>query len=162
AVMTAKGVDRTVIVRVLAGQLSMVAAMADASSLSILSYLSLIYHYKCIGFTRTIMEVQIYLYLLRIWLDVTNTLLYETVAGRYPSVKGAKVVVDTNTGCSNGYGFVRFADDIERTRAMNEMMVSIVQAGLCVSVLQLLRSHLLNNSMDRINFLLKVCHSGPV
>ncbi|GJW15938.1 polyadenylate-binding protein RBP47-like protein [Tanacetum coccineum] len=88
--------------------------------------------------------------------DVTNTLLYETVTGRYPFVKGAKVVVDTNTGCLNGYGFVRFADDIERTRAMNEMMVNIVQAGLCVSVLQLLRSHLLNNSMDRINFLLKV------
>nr|GEY20530.1 polyadenylate-binding protein RBP47-like [Tanacetum cinerariifolium] len=55
-------------------------------------------------------------------LDVTNTLLYETVAGRYPSVKGATVFVDTNTGCSNGYGFVRFADDIERTRAMNEIM----------------------------------------
>ncbi|GJW03561.1 putative ribonuclease H-like domain-containing protein, partial [Tanacetum coccineum] len=85
----------------------------------------------------------------------TNTLLYEMVAGRYPSVKGAKVVVDTNTGCLNSYGFVRFADDIERIRAMNEMMVSIVQAGLCISVLQLLRSHLLNNSMDKINFLLK-------
>nr|GEV17045.1 polyadenylate-binding protein RBP47-like [Tanacetum cinerariifolium] len=87
--------------------------------------------------------------------DVTNTLLYETVAGRYPSVKGAKVVVDTNTGCSNGYGFVGFADNIDRTRAMNEMMVSIVQAGLCISVFQLLRSHLLNNSMNIINFLLK-------
>ncbi|KAL8242502.1 hypothetical protein R6Q59_012804 [Mikania micrantha] len=40
---------------------------------------------------------------------------------RYPSVKGAKVVLDTNTGCSKGYGFVRFADENERTRAMNEM-----------------------------------------
>lgn len=53
--------------------------------------------------------------------DVTDTLLYETFAGRYPSVKGAKVVVDTNTGCSKGYGFVRFGDENERTRAMNEM-----------------------------------------
>ncbi|GJX88591.1 polyadenylate-binding protein RBP47 [Tanacetum coccineum] len=53
--------------------------------------------------------------------DVTDTILHETFASRYPSVKGAKVVVDTNTGCSKGYGFVRFSDDNERTRAMNEM-----------------------------------------
>ncbi|XP_071691755.1 polyadenylate-binding protein RBP47-like [Rutidosis leptorrhynchoides] len=53
--------------------------------------------------------------------DVTDTLLYETFADRYSSVKGAKVVVDTNTGCSKGYGFVRFSDENERTRAMNEM-----------------------------------------
>ncbi|KAL7602196.1 polyadenylate-binding protein RBP47 isoform X1 [Lactuca sativa] len=53
--------------------------------------------------------------------DVTDTILYETFAGRYPSVKGAKVVVDTNTGCSKGYGFVRFSDENEKTRAMNEM-----------------------------------------
>ncbi|KAK9060362.1 hypothetical protein SSX86_021066 [Deinandra increscens subsp. villosa] len=53
--------------------------------------------------------------------DVTDALLYETFAGRYPSVKGAKVVLDTNTGCSKGYGFVRFADENERARAMNEM-----------------------------------------
>ncbi|KAD2394351.1 hypothetical protein E3N88_41328 [Mikania micrantha] len=53
--------------------------------------------------------------------DVTDALLYETFVGRYPSVKGAKVVLDTNTGCSKGYGFVRFADENERTRAMNEM-----------------------------------------
>ncbi|GJU96747.1 polyadenylate-binding protein RBP47-like protein [Tanacetum coccineum] len=92
--------------------------------------------------------------------DVTNTLLYEMVAGRYPSVKGAKVVVDTNTGCLNSYGFVRFADDIERIRAMNEMMVSIVQAGLCISVLQLLRSHLLNNSMDKITSFTKSYNSS--
>lgn len=53
--------------------------------------------------------------------DVTDAMLYETFAGRYSSVKGAKVVVDTNTGCSKGYGFVRFGDENERTRAMNEM-----------------------------------------
>ncbi|GKC14936.1 hypothetical protein Tco_1011718 [Tanacetum coccineum] len=37
AVMTAKGVNRTELLRILAGQLLMVAAMADASSLSIVS-----------------------------------------------------------------------------------------------------------------------------
>ncbi|KAL6963968.1 Polyadenylate-binding protein rbp47 [Sarracenia purpurea var. burkii] len=54
-------------------------------------------------------------------LDVTDIVLQETFASRYPSVKGAKVVVDSNTGRSKGYGFVRFGDDNERSRAINEM-----------------------------------------
>ncbi|RWR90023.1 polyadenylate-binding protein RBP47 isoform X2 [Cinnamomum micranthum f. kanehirae] len=53
--------------------------------------------------------------------DVTDALLQETFSSRYPSVKGAKVVIDANTGRSKGYGFVRFADDSERSRAMAEM-----------------------------------------
>ncbi|KAK4741144.1 hypothetical protein SAY87_024732 [Trapa incisa] len=53
--------------------------------------------------------------------DVTDALLQETFAGRYPSVKGAKVVIDPNTGRSKGYGFVRFGDESERSRAMDEM-----------------------------------------
>ncbi|XXG70776.1 hypothetical protein AAC387_Pa07g0180 [Persea americana] len=53
--------------------------------------------------------------------DVTDALLQETFASRYPSVKGAKVVIDANTGRSKGYGFVRFADENERLRAMTEM-----------------------------------------
>ncbi|KAL8205192.1 hypothetical protein R6Q57_008743 [Mikania cordata] len=53
--------------------------------------------------------------------DVTDSILLETFASRYPSVKGAKVVVDSNTMCSKGYGFVRFSDENERSRAMNEM-----------------------------------------
>ncbi|RWR84120.1 polyadenylate-binding protein RBP47 isoform X2 [Cinnamomum micranthum f. kanehirae] len=53
--------------------------------------------------------------------DVTDALLQETFVSRYPSVKGAKVVIDANTGRSKGYGFVRFADDNERLRAMTEM-----------------------------------------
>lgn len=53
--------------------------------------------------------------------DVTDTLLQETFASKYPSVKGAKVVFDSNTGRSKGYGFVRFGDDSERTQAMTEM-----------------------------------------
>ncbi|KAK6143532.1 hypothetical protein DH2020_023880 [Rehmannia glutinosa] len=53
--------------------------------------------------------------------DVTDALLHDTFASRYPSVKGAKVVVDSNTGRSKGYGFVRFGDENEKSRAMAEM-----------------------------------------
>ena len=53
--------------------------------------------------------------------DVTDTILQETFATRYPSVKGAKVVFDSNTGRSKGYGFVRFGDENERSRAISEM-----------------------------------------
>ncbi|RZB58504.1 Polyadenylate-binding protein RBP47C isoform C [Glycine soja] len=53
--------------------------------------------------------------------DVTDSLLHETFASVYPSVKAAKVVFDANTGRSKGYGFVRFGDDNERTQAMTQM-----------------------------------------
>ncbi|KAK4492393.1 hypothetical protein RD792_003198 [Penstemon davidsonii] len=53
--------------------------------------------------------------------DVTDYLLQETFRGNYPSVRGAKVVTDPNTGRSKGYGFVKFADEMERNRAMVEM-----------------------------------------
>ncbi|CAN1307348.1 Polyadenylate-binding protein RBP47B [Linum perenne] len=53
--------------------------------------------------------------------DVTDSMLQETFAGKYPSVKGAKVVIDSNTGRTKGYGFVRFGDENERSRAMVEM-----------------------------------------
>lgn len=53
--------------------------------------------------------------------DVTDALLQETFAAKYPSVKGAKVVIDSNTGRSKGYGFVRFGDENEKSRAMTEM-----------------------------------------
>ncbi|KAF8116684.1 hypothetical protein N665_0015s0058 [Sinapis alba] len=52
--------------------------------------------------------------------DVTDTVLLETFAG-YQSVKGAKVVIDSNTGRSKGYGFVRFGDESERSKALTEM-----------------------------------------
>ncbi|KAJ8500690.1 hypothetical protein OPV22_011242 [Ensete ventricosum] len=45
----------------------------------------------------------------------------ETFASKYPSVKGAKVVIDANTGRSKGYGFVRFGKEDEKTLAMTEM-----------------------------------------
>ncbi|CAL5332360.1 hypothetical protein CsSME_00013807 [Camellia sinensis var. sinensis] len=53
--------------------------------------------------------------------DVTDSLLHETFASKYPSVKAAKVVIDANTGRSKGYGFVRFGDENERSQAMTEM-----------------------------------------
>lgn len=53
--------------------------------------------------------------------DVTDAMLQETFSSRYTSVKGAKVVIDSNSGRSKGYGFVRFGDENERTRAMTEM-----------------------------------------
>lgn len=53
--------------------------------------------------------------------DVTDSLLQETFATKYPSVVGAKVVIDANTGRSKGYGFVRFGDDNEKSRAVSEM-----------------------------------------
>ncbi|XP_057777525.1 polyadenylate-binding protein RBP47B'-like isoform X1 [Salvia miltiorrhiza] len=53
--------------------------------------------------------------------DVTDYLLQETFRVSYPSVRGAKVVTDPNTGRSKGYGFVKFADEAERNRAMVEM-----------------------------------------
>ncbi|XP_048430806.1 polyadenylate-binding protein RBP47B'-like isoform X2 [Pyrus x bretschneideri] len=53
--------------------------------------------------------------------DVTDYTLQETFRTNYPSVRGAKVVTDPNTGRSKGYGFVKFADETERNRAMSEM-----------------------------------------
>lgn len=53
--------------------------------------------------------------------DVTDYLLQETFRVSYSSVRGAKVVTDPNTGRSKGYGFVKFADETERNRAMVEM-----------------------------------------
>ncbi|KAA8537717.1 hypothetical protein F0562_027293 [Nyssa sinensis] len=53
--------------------------------------------------------------------DVTDSLLHEIFASKYPSVKAAKVVIDANTGRSKGYGFVRFGDENERSQAMTEM-----------------------------------------
>ncbi|CAN0878963.1 Polyadenylate-binding protein RBP47 [Linum grandiflorum] len=53
--------------------------------------------------------------------DVTDSMLQETFSAKYPSVKGAKVVIDSNTGRTKGYGFVRFGDENERSRAMAEM-----------------------------------------
>ncbi|KAE8687140.1 Polyadenylate-binding protein RBP47B [Hibiscus syriacus] len=52
---------------------------------------------------------------------VTDYLLQETFRAHYPSVRSAKVVIDPSTGHSKSYGFVKFADEMERNRAMTEM-----------------------------------------
>ncbi|KAL5061782.1 hypothetical protein RYX36_023519, partial [Vicia faba] len=54
-------------------------------------------------------------------IDVNDAMLQEVFASRFSSIKGAKVVIDSNTGRSKCYGFVRFGDENERTRAMTEM-----------------------------------------
>lgn len=53
--------------------------------------------------------------------EVTDHMLTETFKSVYGSIKGAKVVIDRTTGRSKGYGFVRFGDENEQMRAMNEM-----------------------------------------
>lgn len=53
--------------------------------------------------------------------DVTDYMLQETFRARYPTVKGAKVVIDRVTSRTKGYGFVRFGDEGEQLRAMTEM-----------------------------------------
>ncbi|CAG7909451.1 unnamed protein product [Brassica rapa] len=53
--------------------------------------------------------------------DVSDSLLYNTFSEIYPSVKAATVVIDAYTGISKGFGFVRFGDVNERTKAMTEM-----------------------------------------
>lgn len=53
--------------------------------------------------------------------DVTDYMLQETFRSRFPSVKGAKVVIDRLTGRTKGYGFVKFGDESEQMQAMTEM-----------------------------------------
>jgi RNA recognition motif-containing protein len=52
---------------------------------------------------------------------VTDYLLHETFRVNYPSVRGAKVATDTNTGRPKGYGFVKFADENDKNCAVAEM-----------------------------------------
>lgn len=52
--------------------------------------------------------------------DVDDFNLYETFQKRYPSCKGAKVVLG-NGGVSRGFGFVRFSNQGEQMGALREM-----------------------------------------
>ena len=52
--------------------------------------------------------------------DVDDFSLYETFQKRYPSCKGAKVVLG-NGGVSRGFGFVRFGNQAEQMAALREM-----------------------------------------
>uniref|UniRef100_A0A804UEG9 RRM domain-containing protein n=1 Tax=Zea mays TaxID=4577 RepID=A0A804UEG9_MAIZE len=53
--------------------------------------------------------------------DVTDSMLEDVFRAKYPSVRGANVVVDRMTGWPKGFGFVRFGDLNEQARAMTEM-----------------------------------------
>ena len=49
--------------------------------------------------------------------DVDDYDLYKTFKDRYPSTKGAKVVLESN-GESRGFGFVRFSNTIDQAAAL--------------------------------------------
>nr|CAG4717967.1 unnamed protein product [Naegleria fowleri] len=53
--------------------------------------------------------------------DVDDYMLEQAFKAKYPSVRGAKVVLDPKTKISKGYGFVKFADEEEMMRSMTEM-----------------------------------------
>mmetsp|Transcript_28513 Transcript_28513/g.72163 ORF Transcript_28513/g.72163 Transcript_28513/m.72163 type:complete len:424 (-) Transcript_28513:374-1645(-) len=53
--------------------------------------------------------------------DVSDYQLMMHFRQHYASVRNAKVVFDTATGMSKGYGFVKFGDEEEKDRAMREM-----------------------------------------
>lgn len=53
--------------------------------------------------------------------DINDYTLQQVFAEYYTSVKSAKVVTDSQTGLSRGYGFVRFGSEQEMKRAMSEM-----------------------------------------
>lgn len=58
--------------------------------------------------------------------EVNDFTLLKTFSDRYPSVRGARVIMDPLTGNSRRYGFVRFGDEDELNRAISEM-----QGQLC-------------------------------
>ncbi|KAL1925626.1 uncharacterized protein VTP21DRAFT_509 [Calcarisporiella thermophila] len=53
--------------------------------------------------------------------DVTEQMLLATFRNSYPSCMSAKVMIDSITGKSRGYGFVTFANIEERNRSLTEM-----------------------------------------
>ncbi|KAJ4394853.1 hypothetical protein N0V93_004073 [Gnomoniopsis smithogilvyi] len=53
--------------------------------------------------------------------EVTEYVLVSLFQTRFPSCKSAKIMTDANTGQSRGYGFVRFAEEGDQQRALQEM-----------------------------------------
>lgn len=53
--------------------------------------------------------------------EVTDYTLQEFFRPYFPSTRSAKVVTEPLTGCSKGFGFVRFSDEAERDRAVESM-----------------------------------------
>ncbi|KAI9219045.1 hypothetical protein BC828DRAFT_387085 [Blastocladiella britannica] len=58
--------------------------------------------------------------------EVTDDELLAAFTSRYPSTKGAKVVVDLATNMSRGFGFVRLDSQEEHMRALGEMTGVVV------------------------------------
>mmetsp|Transcript_13132 Transcript_13132/g.33949 ORF Transcript_13132/g.33949 Transcript_13132/m.33949 type:complete len:475 (+) Transcript_13132:171-1595(+) len=61
-------------------------------------------------------------------LDVTDFQLQERFRELFPSVRSAKIIIDVATGRSKGYGFVRFGDETERDRALEEMQGTLLSS----------------------------------
>ncbi|KAG0046814.1 hypothetical protein BGZ83_008009 [Gryganskiella cystojenkinii] len=53
--------------------------------------------------------------------EVTEFMLASKFQERYMSCRSAKIMTDATTGVSRGYGFVRFGDENEQLRALQEM-----------------------------------------
>lgn len=53
--------------------------------------------------------------------EVTEYVLLSLFQNKYPSTKSAKIMSDPISGLSRGYGFVRFADEMEQSKALTEM-----------------------------------------
>lgn len=53
--------------------------------------------------------------------SINDVLLFNAFSERYPSTLHAKVMMDPVTGCSRGYGFVKFGNYTEANRAIIEM-----------------------------------------
>ncbi|KAG0197750.1 hypothetical protein BGX28_008728 [Mortierella sp. GBA30] len=53
--------------------------------------------------------------------EVTEYTLLSTFQERYMSCKSAKIMTDPATGLSRGYGFVRFSDENDQQRSLQEM-----------------------------------------
>jgi len=58
--------------------------------------------------------------------EVTDYTLLSVFQGRYDSCTSAKVMTDPNTNVSRGYGFVRFSNQGDQIRALNEMQGAYV------------------------------------
>ncbi|KAF9181445.1 hypothetical protein BGZ51_005437 [Haplosporangium sp. Z 767] len=53
--------------------------------------------------------------------EVTEYMLLAAFQERYMSCRSAKIMTDPTTGLSRGYGFVRFGDESEQMRSLQEM-----------------------------------------
>jgi RNA recognition motif-containing protein len=53
--------------------------------------------------------------------EVNEYVLHSLFQNKFPSCKSAKIMSDPLSGLSRGYGFVRFTDEAEQQRALQEM-----------------------------------------